>query len=392
MTYIEEYLEYIVNTHLNSLNSSDHIYFSIYKQVTRGVGLTDRQYNLVLKKVKEHCPDVEKLPVNIPLREIDRSKYIKVVDTAEVYSDIPLDPYKQKWQWIKIRFPFSKKDIVAIESLKSKCKEYHHFKGSHVHFFRFTYNNAYEVYELLHNRNFEIDSQIIYMHKKVAEIKNNEKDVLPFLENNILYNVDQSVVKNLQDTDIIYKQDKSIKYGYKIISPYTDNTLASEISVRNEPEILASPKTYNLNKIAESFLQLDRFPVIALINENDAYNEILQIYSAFSGFIENKQQSVLFRIEKSDHVNADLNNFIREKQLNNWVDKDTKIVYIKKKVLPKVLLKSNFIPTTALAIKSDRSSTTVDQYVKFNCDLIVYNDDAFSTMKRWTYGNLQTNY
>jgi len=50
MTYIEEYLEYLCNEKLDSLQAVDAIYFSIYKQTVRGLGLTDRQYALVLKK------------------------------------------------------------------------------------------------------------------------------------------------------------------------------------------------------------------------------------------------------------------------------------------------------------------------------------------------------
>ena len=52
MTYIEDYLEYLCNEKLSSLQSTDTIYFSIYKQTVRGLGLTDRQYALVLKKYK----------------------------------------------------------------------------------------------------------------------------------------------------------------------------------------------------------------------------------------------------------------------------------------------------------------------------------------------------
>ena len=112
MTYIEEYLEYLCKEKLNSLQSVDAIYFSIYKQTVRGLGLTDRQYALVLKKIQEFV-SVEDLPTKIPLRTIDRSKYIKLVDTANVYGqDTVYESYKSKWKWIKVRFPFSKKDIV----------------------------------------------------------------------------------------------------------------------------------------------------------------------------------------------------------------------------------------------------------------------------------------
>ena len=72
-----------------------------------------------------------------PIREIDRSKYVKLVTTADVMEDRVYESYKEKWHWIKIRFPFSKKDIAKIDKLKSLIsgKYYVHKKGSHEHYF-----------------------------------------------------------------------------------------------------------------------------------------------------------------------------------------------------------------------------------------------------------------
>ena len=160
MTYIEEYLEHICNAHLSSLQSTDAIYFSIYRQTVRGLGLTDRQYNLVSKKIKEYV-DVEHLPTKIPLRAIDRRKYIKIVDTADVYGpDTVHDSYKSNWKWIKIRFPFSKKDIVKIDRIQISHTEYFHKKGSHEHYYKFTAKNIHAVISVLQNRNFEIQEEL----------------------------------------------------------------------------------------------------------------------------------------------------------------------------------------------------------------------------------------
>jgi hypothetical protein len=386
MIYLEDYLEDICNNHLDSLKYKDSIYFSIYSQVSRGIGLTDRQYALVAKKVKEYVNISDDVSTRIPLREIDRSKYVKVVE-RESNSDELLLPFNRKKNnpWIKIRFPFAKKDIVLIEELKLLCDTYYHARGSHEHYFSFTPRNSYHIYDKLCNRNFDIDNQIKEFYDKSSLVIHNRLQYVPHLKANTLKNVNNSIVKELElaSTDIYYIQDKSIRYGFEIIDPKNDHTLASELSIRNEPEILAPPSKYSLNEIANAFLHLDRFPLIVLVDENDMYSQLLQIYSAFNGFIPNEEQSVMFRSDSKDLNNRDLNQFIKDKQLNNWVDKHTKIVYIKKNKLPKVLLASNFVPCTALSIRSDRSNNLVSDWVKFNCDLIVYNDDKFSSFKTW---------
>lgn len=382
MEHIEDYLELICKQHLDPSQNNNAIYFSIYKQVSREVGLTDRQYDIVLKKIQEYI-DVTSLSTKFPLRVIDRSKTITIVSHEEMVGSNPYETYKQSWHWIKVKFPFSKKDIVAIEKIVKQCNHYYHKKGSHEHFFKCTALNAYHVYNELQHRNFNIDNEIKVLHDKTKQILNSKNDYQPVLVNNQVYNLPDDIVAKINGKPI-QLQDKALRYGYTIINPITDHSLASLISVREEAEFLASPDKYNLNQIAESFLELDRFPLLVLIEENKAYEQVSAIYNAFSGFIANEQQSVLFRIESNDSENVYLNSFIHQKQLNNWVDKSTKIVYIKKNKLPKVLLKSEFVPTTALSINSDRCNHLLNDWIKFNCDLIVYNDNNFSNFKKWT--------
>ena len=64
----------------------------------------------------------------------------------------------------------------------------------------------------------------------------------------------------------------------------------------------------------------------------------------------------------------------KEHKLNNWVDKDTQIVYIKKSQLPKIIFNSGFKPITALGLNSYRSNTNVEHYIRFNCDLLIFYD------------------
>ena len=92
---------------------------------------------------------------------------------------------------------------------------------------------------------------------------------------------------------------------------------------------------------------------------------------------------MLFRNTKTDEYNV--NDFIKDKKINNWLDKTTEVVYISKNKLPKLLLKNNWLPQAVVSLDSVRSHSKVRYYVDELCDLIVYNDDSPSIFaNRWS--------
>lgn len=375
MTYIEEYLEYLCNEKLDSLQSSDSIYFSIYKQTVKGIGLTDRQYALVLRKIQEYV-SVEDLPTKTALRAIDRSKYIKLVETIDVYGqDTVYDSYKNKWKWIKVRFPFSKKDIVKVTNIAINHTEYYHKKGTHAHFYKFTAKNTHAVLSALQNRNFEIEKDLLDYFNKVDKIKNTNFD--PFVS--CLPTAVQNEINSLTNLQQI---DRGLRYGYK---KYNDscNSLVEKIAHRSNHDICFNPDEYKFFEIAEALMELDRFPLLVLIDEDMSYIQLQQIHSGFKN-IPNDKQSVLFRIDNKDEKNFHVNDYIKDNELNNWVDNSTKIVYIKKNKLPKVLLQADFTPICAVGKTSNRCNTNVSSYITLFCDCVIYHDKSLSLFRRTT--------
>ena len=378
MTYIEEYLEHICKEHLNSFESVDAIYFSIYKQTVRGLGLTDRQYALVVKKLSEYFDHaVDNLPTKLPLRNIDRSKYIKLVDTVDVFGqDKVYESYKQKWKWIKVRFPFSKKDIVKIDSITVPQQEYVHSKGSHEHYYKFNGKNLHKIINALQNRNFEIQKELLEYYSKVEKIINSEFNVIEKC-------LPDDVKKYLSTLTDLQKADRGLRYGYKL-KTHMKNTIVEKIAFREEPEVCLNPETYKLDEIVNIFNQLDRFPLLVLIDEDNCYTQLKQIHSEFSKLVPNNKQSVMFRADSKDQINYKLNEYVKDNNLNNWVDKNTKIVYIKKNKLPKVLLQSEFTPICAFSKTSTRFNSNVQSYVNLFCDCIVYHDKDLSLFRRYS--------
>ena len=392
--YIEDILHLLVDT--IGINDNDNqILSSISKQCKKGTALTDRQYELVKNKLEskadvllQHDIVLGEYETRLPIREIDRSKYIKVVTLSEIKDNV-YETYKSNEVWFKVRFPFSKKHIVKLESVISKCrrrgKNYIHNKGSHEHYFKKDPNIALALVEAFEKCDFDIEDQIVDMAEKSKTIKDSYKDYLPHFSNNQFFNVDQMIVDNIDQDDIYKIKDNSIRHGYTIALTANNSSLLDIVVNRTKAEVLADPSHYSMHNIAETFERLDRYPIVVVIDANNEYEQVKEIYNAFNMIVPDEKQSVLFRIENTDKENYQLNDFIKNHNLNNWVDSQTKIVYIRKNKLPKILLNSGFKPKTMLGKTSYRLNSMVTSYITFNCDLVMFNDDTSSSFNRFSF-------
>jgi hypothetical protein len=363
MKYVEDFLQYYVEQ-VGVNNKNKQILESINNQCKRKIALTDRQHALVVKLLLE--ASIENFlgteDTREPIRQIDRSKYIKIVDTAEVYGENVYESYKQNWKWIKIRFPFSKKDISKIEKLKSLIhgKQYVHRKGSHEHYIALVGANLKHAIDTFNN--FEIDKDLNKYYKQIDDILGNRENIV----NNLKSNIDTTLSEIMQ-------VDRQRQFGFTNLK-YNCHGIQDTIVNRKDPDVLINPAV-SINEIVEQIVNLDRFPIIVCIDQGNEYSQLTEFYNAIKYVVDDCEQSVLFRVDKSDNENAILNNFIKDNKLNNWVDKNTKVVYIKKKKLPKLLLEdTGFIPRTLYTKTSTPATSHVSLYCNFYCDLRIYHD------------------
>jgi hypothetical protein len=362
---------------------------SICQQTQKDIALTDRQYALVVEKLKPFESEldnvlIEHIPTRMPLRSIDRQKYIKIVDHQETAARREI--FKQDCKWIKVRFPFAKKDIVKIQSLNISSKEYYHVRGSHEHFYKLTPTNAFKVVEALKLRNFEIDNVLIEYVSKVKDILTTELKYNSSFEN-VIKRMDAAEQEYIHSLTPLQQADRSIRYGYSINKGDAFN-LTEMIAYRTDAAIPADPAMWSINDIASSINTLDRFPLIVTVDEDDCYRQLTEIHQAFLPYVNDELQSVMFRVDSNDIQNHQLNAYVKNQKLNNWVDNRTKIVYIKKNKLPKPLLSSSFLPICCLSKSSIRSHNNVKSYVEINCDCIIYNDNHVGLFRSYASGKL----
>lgn len=383
------------------------IMYSIARQVFKGTALTDRQYAIVSEKLKSYKEQFTALDYNfelaietlrMPLRVIDRSKYIKIVDTADVYENTIYESYKEDWKWIAVRFPFSKKLIVLIENLPRITKsDYFHKKGSHIHFFKLTENNLFNVIDAFRNKEFDIDQTLISLYDEILEIKNNKEQYVPGIYNLKLKNFNQRAIDVMLSTigeptvdNLALYKDREDIFGLHHFdedkldqSIFKLTSLSQKIVRRTKHNVLVNSNTYTFNNLAESLLELNRFPLIVLLNEEYAYEQLNTVHRAFSGFIDNSKSTVLFRLD--NETNSDFNDYIKRNSLNSTLDKDTKIVYININKVPKPLVKSEWSPQAMLLMSSIRLSSKVLP-LSNQLDLVVHYDSSTSQFTRFGSG------
>jgi len=385
MIYVEDYLQHYVEN-VGVIDSNKQILESINKQLKKGTGLTDRQYELVVKIMLDKFENFTgNEPLRNSLRQIDRSKSIQIVSTPDIFEDIQVyESYKNNWQWIKIRFPFSKKSIASLESIAYKHKKhYFHKKGSHEHYFKLTERTVRDVCDEFQKKDFEISEQLLELYDTIKKVESSPKNYIPGYWNNQVNNVNVDV-SNLLQYQIA---DKKRQLGLHQVECEIPSGIVETICNRTESYVLIKPSIFSLNTIAEGLAQLNRFPLLVLISPEKELDQLSTVYKTFKDIVADDQQCCLFRVENKSNV-YNVNDFIHERSLNNWLDNNTKIVYIKSDKLPKLLIKEQWVPQCVLSLDSTRKNNYTTIYCKDVCDLIIDFDEEASVWRGYGFGNM----
>lgn len=380
--------------------SSDYtILSSIARQVFKGVGLTDKQYQLCKTKLvdtyktqfAEVGVDIEDsvTRTKLPIRIIDRRKFIRLntdEDKNLFVSTAPAD-YLKNTVWFCVRFPFSKKLITQIDDCITDRRSYWHAKGSHIHFFIANEKNVFNVIESFKEKDFDIDEELIEFYNRILEIKNNPDRYIPTIENATLVNVSDKVKKiaeeeigPLDKNNLILYIDRKRRYSIdRVKDTFNPTTLSAQIALRKDVDVLSKPSECDLSKLLLAISELQRYPLLVIVDEKNAEDQVYNTFNFFRHIVDAKEQSVLFRLNSD--TGASFNDYIKENNLNNWVDKNTKIVYISNEKLPKLLVSGTWKPIAALIFGTFPNRYS-DAYVTSHCDLIVYRDESMSPFKR----------
>lgn len=375
---------------------SDQILLSLARQVKRNVGLTDKQYLIAKDRIKKYENVlVPNFVVNLdnvlsdtrlPMRSIDREKTITLCDSkTSVGSNIPL---------IKIKFPFNRKSMSQLQQIVGhlvRDVEYFHEKGTHEHYVKLAEHIVENIITVFGKKDFYVDPVILEMYESIIEVKNCPEKHVPGIFKDQILNLPAHAISMIQNelgeinhkTRLVYR-DRSLRYGINYYDyNVPPNSLTEKIAIRTSQEV-AVENSINFSKMIESLIDLKRAPVLVTINDSDAtiLDETRKFFNEFTKYFPSNEQSVLFRVDNIPNTYT-VNNFIKDNFLNNWVDENTKVVYIKKSALPKILITGVWKPITTISMDVELPKTTIKEYIKHYCDLVVYYDSHTAISKSY---------
>ena len=381
LTTIEDILELtaglVKGPKIDIDNVDKTIVYSIARQVFKGIALTDRQFLLMQQKLSLYKDQFENLDqdfnfaisnLRMSLRQIDRSKYISLIE-------------EDGKQWIKVRFPFRKTEIMEINNISQRTDDYKHSKGTHEHWFGFNETNVLNIIDSFQNKNFNIDQLILDAYEKANNIRNNPKKYLSGIFNNELNNIHKNLKDQIKETSTLQLIDRKFKYGFNFVDDINPITLEEKIATRKSCVYQSKPTVERTSDLLQALWNLDRFPMLVLLEKEHCETQIYELLSYYRDILDTSEQSVLFR---EDGSNSSFNQLIKDRKLNNWVDKDTKIVYINTNKLPKLLVSGEWKPSTVLSFTSSTLDKFINHYINFNCDLIVYREEHTSPFRRYS--------
>ena len=401
--YVEDYLDILLGfkeSHEFDVDKSDHgLLLSIANQ-SRRIGLTDRQLSLLQSKLEKYIPQFENHgyqdfnfnKTKLPLRELDRSRWIKITDYP---GNAVYESYKSG-QWIAVRFIFNKKLLNALEDLRLDGIESTYDKQSKTHYYEYNEITLFKIVESFKDKNFEIEDSIQTTYENLLHMKQNADKYIPGIYNYKLQNLNQKAIDYMISAigqpslhNLALYKDRQRQYGLHHFddhdldqSAFNLTSLSKKIINRTKNNILITPETYTLDSVCESLLELHRFPLLVLLNEDTALDNIIECQKRFKNFIPNEQISVMFRKDNNDEGKI-FNEYLKNTGINNPLDLDTKVVYITNNKLPKPLLQSEWKPGSVLSFECARTGAKTVTYLQ-EFDLVMYYDSEPSYMLRHT--------
>ena len=370
--------------------SDKHLINSLTKQSFKGVAYTDRQYELVKSKISLYKSVLENLDIDVDecinnlrleLRTIDRSKWIGVRNVNGT-------------DYLAVRFTFNKRLISAIESLRTSGieKEKITDTDNKINYFKLTEKNIYRIIEILKDRKFTIENEVNLQYEKLQMMMNNKNNYLPGVYGFKLKNLNKKAVDYIisdigeqpSPENLALYKDREALYGIEHFdqedldaSVKHLTTLSQRIVRRTSTQILVNPESFTIDHVAESILELNRYPLLVCLDNNEQeLDNLTKVYKSFRNIFLDEDLCVLYRKDNDTQENKDFNQYIKQNSLNNSLGNNSKIVYTTQDKLVKTLIKQDWQPKSALVFGCSRKNK-IQTYLN-ELDLVIYYDTDVS--------------
>jgi len=365
---------------------------SIGRQLLKKVALTDRQLDLSLKKIEKYRLGLENCGVAVdqvlalktlrwPIRELDR--------TQMVYLDA--DPVTNK-PVIRVKYVFSKKFAEIWANTEEHLTVHSQF-DKNIKQSTYTEKNLYAIVKALSPLGFTIDPDVQEIYEKIEEILEKPENYAPYLD---LEN-DRVVIKNanarcrdflenkfqvVDDTNLLQFVDGAKHAGItlksqnlvKKIAEISPNAMLKNICTDTATRFRINPDSVSADDIVSIVDTLDQWPLVVVVEENaEVLSTIQTLTAAFFNVVPKDSINVFFRLKNEQKECNEFNQYVRDNHLNNYIDSNTKVVFISRTRIPKPLLKANWIPRTAI-LTSNHDFGKMSAYLNDFSTVYYYNN------------------
>jgi hypothetical protein len=330
-------------------NEDYNILTSVARQVFKGTALTDRQFDMLVKKLEKYTLQFEQNGIDIngiitnmilrtPFRTVDRTQTVYIEDGL-----------------IVAQFPFNKKLISKIQTLRDEATG-QVTNNKNKWKFELSERNIFVVGSTL--TNFNVTQEFKELFDIISKYKYEE-----FVPG--IYNINNSLVlKNMHPDaerniikacgplqhNILKYIDRAKQFGIEHIDyELNEDTIETKLVKRKGTQVHISDN-YSLNEVTDALDKLDRYPLVVIVDA-EKLSDVFNCYAALSGTVSIDEQTVMFRVPNTTDQGIEFNQWVKQTNLNNWIDTNTKVVYISDSKVPKVVV-NNINPGCILNFSS----------------------------------------
>lgn len=328
------------------------ILYSMASQLKKSIALTENQASLAVKIIRDNnhiYKTIEGLD-----SFLNNPKYknpFRIVDWGRKI-------FLHSNETIGIKFPFNASFIKLLEKIPSR-KIFDTSTKSHT--YKLTEDNIYRIVELFSSQEFDIDPIIYSWYQEIVKIRNHLEEFIPtadIVDNQIeilnCNRIAETYFNENKTDNLISNAILCKKMGLNFTKSFKDYVSALDINPYIKKilfhdkyhSFVRKSEMFNNKSIAELIKEINNYPILFFMSETPEFSEDFEnlIANLNAVGIENKDMSVLFR---SDYNNK-FNQFIKDNDLNNFYNEDTKIVFLKYKI-PKFLYKLSFNPSMIIS-------------------------------------------
>jgi hypothetical protein len=343
------------------------------------LALTEKQASLLLTIFQNNMELYKDIPNYVFL--VNNPIYKYPFRALELEKKIYLSENEGK-KYIRVKLPFDKK-INKIFSV---------YRGDYTFvdrekFFYLTDKNIYGIIECLKEFEFEIDPTLLLWYDEIKSIKDNFEDYKPivdYVDNTlVLRNSHKSVVnyfnKNRSNNiipDIFLARSLGLTPSRYLTEqiPLISNDELVQNMLKLDGSTCSLSENINLSTAINAIQQ---WPIlVVLTDERNLHTTLDGWYTMFKSIgVSKKEMTVLFRSQ----MNKKFNELIKQNSLNNMLDENTKVVFVKSK-LPKVLYRTGFKPKFIITSGMYFSHTSIQKLIEHHPYVLYYTDTNLKTI------------